>query len=148
MANRIYTDPTQPGRISVEQEGRSALSIRYNEHTHSLRLHSENEQRVFIIERQPFSARLQLFSEYGIRTGTCRFDSHHPLRGSLEVEGVRMRFRTEGNELALEVDGKAIDRFTWSAAGRSPEELAGILMLVGREELRPPVFASWRRHLG
>ncbi|RYZ21500.1 MAG: hypothetical protein EOO16_12700 [Chitinophagaceae bacterium] len=138
MVNRISPDPTQPGRFALEQEGQPAVSIRYNEATHSLRLQRESEQRVYLIERDRLSSgRLRLYSEYGLPSGTCHLDDPQARRGTVKLDGHKFRFERHGDSIAISVDGKMTEHVSWQPAGESPEALAGIILLLCREAIAP-----------
>jgi hypothetical protein len=135
MANRIYTDPTQPGHYTVE--GTLPISVRHNENTHSLRLQTGDEQRLFFLEQEPHSPRMHICSEYGIRSGNCRVDDLESGRGTIRYDGTKFHFRRDGNELQVHRDGGQGGEFTWLLSEPAPlEALSGILMLLCRQALQ------------
>lgn len=137
MANRIYTDPTQPGRYHLEHDSLPPVSIRYNESTHSVRLQDGDERRVFMLEPDGSSgARHGIYNEYGIRAGSCQFEDSRHTRGTVRWEGVKFRFRCEGKQLQLMIGGKIVDQVQYELpADASPEAAAGIIALLCREEI-------------
>jgi hypothetical protein len=134
MANRIYTDPTQPGHFAVEQEGLPPVSIRYNESTHSLRFQSADEQRVFFLEQDLLSdTRIHLYSEYGLSSGSCHLHDQVAQSGTVRCEGQKLHFRRDGSELEVQLEGRQPEHYAWSVAERpSPEAVAGVMMLLCR----------------
>jgi hypothetical protein len=129
MANRIYPDPTQPGHYNVD--GPLPISIRHNENTHSLRLQSDTEQRLFFLEQEPHSPRIHICSEYGIRSGSCRIDDLESGRGTIRYDGIKFHYRRNDHELLVHRDDRQGEQYAWSLSEpASPEAVAGILMLL------------------
>ncbi|RYY88936.1 MAG: hypothetical protein EOO15_07690 [Chitinophagaceae bacterium] len=138
MATRISTDPTDAGHYEWQQPGHPAVSLRYNELLHSMRVSAGNERRVFLIESSGSNApKVELFNEYGLRSATCNFDDSRHLRGTLRWDDQKIRFHEEEGQLVFIRSGQRIS-LNWSLPpDAKPEAIAGILLMLARNPLSP-----------
>ncbi|GAB4092941.1 hypothetical protein [Flaviaesturariibacter terrae] len=136
MANRIFPDPTEAGHYQWQGPGGAPVSLRFNELLHSVRVQAGDERRVYLLETTHFpTSKVALFSEYGLRIGSCTFEDTLRPQGSLRWDDQKFRFHSDEHTLYLQgpVHNSA---YRWEL----PEEMnreacAGILLMLARQNL-------------
>lgn len=74
------------------------LRIKYRNDLHTVRLETESDQRLLIIENEGLiKTRLSIKNEYGIEIGQMFFDNWSDKYGSVLIEGIRYRFQIKNS---------------------------------------------------
>lgn len=88
-----------------KEDEKTILKLRLNYHLQTVRIETESEKRVFIIEDEGLlKTKLVLKNEYGVRMGQMVFDNWYGQQGTVEIENSRFRFtirKTPSAELQL-----------------------------------------------
>lgn len=88
-----------------KEDEKTVLKLRLNYHLQTVRIETESEKRVFIIEDEGLlRTRLVLKNEYGVRMGQMIFDSRNELNGKVEIESSHFKFSIpKGSSGALSI---------------------------------------------
>ena len=91
----VKTNPGQQEYL-LKEDDKTVLKLKYKEEVHTVRIETENERRVLIIEDEGLlRTRLVLKNEYGVRIGSLNYDNFSATHGSVDIENNKFRFNVK-----------------------------------------------------
>ncbi|HEY2721521.1 MAG TPA: hypothetical protein VGI82_07340 [Chitinophagaceae bacterium] len=112
---------------------KTVLVLTYHLKSGAARISSDNEKRVFLVEREGFLRnRTVLRNEYGIRIGQLTHETGHAVHGNIEIANDLFNYtvQNDSQKVFISKEGNAVVVCDLPAESKSPSTSLDLLLLT------------------